>query len=191
MSCLCLSLKQTKQYFGEKKYLLAFLCTLLETRLLVAHSVISMNSSSVFFLKSEIASLNFKIWHRAISTPETPMPPKRPTTSIQPGSQTYHFPCHSDRLPCQTFHCPPGTLTRTPAHGPRGSISALPGAPLLAPETIRAQQVWSCTGRERVPTAWVGQCPPQEGCSLLFLNGDNTYHCLQYPSPHLYLPSQP
>ena len=77
MLSLCLSLKQTQQCLGEKKHLLPFLYTLLETTLLVAHGVISMNSSSLFFLNPTcflIVSLHFKIWHRAISTPKTPMP---------------------------------------------------------------------------------------------------------------------
>lgn len=50
---VCLSLKQTQQYFEEKKHLLY---TLLETMLSVAFSAVSMNSSSIFLFKSDLLS---------------------------------------------------------------------------------------------------------------------------------------
>lgn len=94
------------------------------------------------------------------------MPPKHPTTSIQPGSQTCHFPCNTNNLQCQTFTAHRGLPPAPLSVGPGAPFQLFLRHPVLAPATIREQQAWDCTGRkERVATAWAGQCPPQAGCS--------------------------
>lgn len=132
----------------------------------------------------------------AISTPKNPMPPKTPSSPCSLVSQTYHFPCNSTRLQCQAFTAHWGHPPTPLPMGPGASFQLFLQHPMLTPVTPREQQAWGCTGRSgRVHTEWAGQCRPQEGCcptaSLLFLQGDNTYHCLPYASPCLHLLGQP
>lgn len=130
-------------------------------------------------------------WQLALQ--KTPCPQKHP---VHPVSQTYHFPRNTTRLQCQTFTAHWGHPPTPLPMGPGASFQVCLKYPVLTPATSREQQAWGCTRRRRrVPTEWAGQCPPQAGCRptapLLFLQGDNTYHCLPYPSPCLHLLGQP
>lgn len=72
---------------------------------------------------------------------KTPVPQKHTTVSIQPGSQTHHFLCYTNRLQCQIFTAHQGHTPLPMAEGAEFQLCF--EHQMLAPVTIREQQGWA------------------------------------------------
>lgn len=137
----------------------------------------------MYFLKSNLPS-NYlfstsKIWQEIISTPKTSVPQTKQLFQIQPGSQTHHFLCNTNRLQCQTFTAQRG---RTPLPMWEGAEFQLCFEHwVLAPVTIREQQGWAALEQgEACLHHGQGNVLPKQGAVLqhLFYSSNATVHVI-------------